>query len=209
MSFNLPKPNPVSFMAGEREVRREVLCSQFAATCSAWSQGLSLRVHEERNVQHLWPEPPDLLQLGQCWRTACKKRGCEVEISHRVQNKHLAQSQTLLQLQIICTVPVFFCTLGEQPLPCSLWALCSQGLPLASSPEAIAVCLVSAEHNLTANTTIKKQCSSVRRIAQRIFKKSYNFIIKKTQVTHSLDVTICRMISNGREVEFLSIIVCH
>lgn len=27
--------------------------------------------------------PPDLLQMGQCQRTACKERGCEVEISHR------------------------------------------------------------------------------------------------------------------------------
>lgn len=129
---------------------------------------------------------PDLLQLGQCQRTAYKKRSCEAEIPHRA-----AQGLE----QTLGSVTDCFATAGKLHGSCFLLAIegtasalvselytckycpwtCSHA---ASSSAAIAACSGPAEHNFTEKITIKKQCSSISGIAQRVFLKIYNFITK-------------------------------
>lgn len=74
-------------------------------------------------MQHVWPKP----QTSCSWVSAKElptRKGAVKRKYHtglrRVWNKHLAQSQTVLQLQASCTVHVFFWQLKEQPLPWSL-----------------------------------------------------------------------------------------
>jgi len=131
MFCSLPKTNTVSFGVGEREVGREALCSWFASTCSAWSQSLVSRFtrRTRRGVCSTCGQSP---QTSCSWVSAEELPGRKGAVRWkyhtgqcRVQNKPLAQSQTLLQLEAICTVHVFFWKLREHSpclVPCDLYA---------------------------------------------------------------------------------------
>lgn len=150
-------------------------CPQLAAPCCGRWQRLSLRVHTWRGACSTHGRAPSPPADGSVLESCCKRGAVGRNVPSAVQGLERA----------LGSLTGSFATSGnlhgsrflleiERTIP-ALLSLSLQGLPLgldcvASSLAAVREGSVSAEQN-TTEIAAQRQCSSVSRTAQRIFKK--------------------------------------